>query len=166
MPNYSNSKIYKIWSPTHPDEIYIGSTTQPLAKRMGEHRSYYKRYQAGNKKYYTCFKILAYEDSKIELIEKHSCKCREELLAREGHYIRTLDCVNKFIPDRTKKEWYEDNKGDILEHQKQYRQKNKEKIKARDSEKTTCECGVSLTRGNLARHKKSNKHLQALKTTT
>ena len=34
MPNYQNGKIYKI---TSGDLIYIGSTTQSLAKRWGDH---------------------------------------------------------------------------------------------------------------------------------
>jgi len=41
MPNYQNSKIYKVWSP-QTDEVYIGSTTQPLSKRMVQHRTDYK----------------------------------------------------------------------------------------------------------------------------
>jgi hypothetical protein len=32
MPDYKNAKIYKLWSP-EGDDIYIGSTTQPLYAR-------------------------------------------------------------------------------------------------------------------------------------
>ena len=34
---YQNGKIYKIWS-METDEIYVGSTCQPLHKRMYDHR--------------------------------------------------------------------------------------------------------------------------------
>lgn len=195
MPNYQTSKIYKIWSPSHPDDIYIGSTIQSLSKRMVGHRTKYKQYKNGKNNYITSFKILEYGDAKIELIEDFKCQRREELTAREGYYIRTLDCINKNVAGRTMKGWYEDNKTTVLERHKQYRednkekiaqyqkqykednkeklaqkdkqyqQKNKEKIKAYNSEKITCECGTVLTRGCISRHKKSNKHLQALKAT-
>jgi hypothetical protein len=45
-----------------------------------------------------------YDDVRIELIEEFPCENKMELNAREGYYIRTLDCVNKVIPGRTQKE--------------------------------------------------------------
>ena len=39
MPNYQNSKIYTIRCKTDDSLIYVGSTIQPLSKRMVEHRS-------------------------------------------------------------------------------------------------------------------------------
>jgi hypothetical protein len=44
-----------------------------------------------------------YDDVRIELIEEFPCENKMELNKREGHYIRTLDCVNKVIPGRTQK---------------------------------------------------------------
>ena len=127
MPNYANGSIYKIWS-LSTDEIYIGSTTEPLSKRMTKHRHKYKKYKEGKNPGTTSFKIFEYGDARIELIETFDCKCKEELVAREGHYIRTLDCVNYYTPGRTKKEYYEDNKEKIALNKKKYREKNKEKI--------------------------------------
>ena len=40
-----------------------------------------------------------------------------------------MDCVNKFIPGRTKKEYYEANKEKRKEYYKEYREANKEKNK-------------------------------------
>jgi hypothetical protein len=37
MPDYKNGKIYKLWSP-EGDEIYIGSTIQPLYARLSAHK--------------------------------------------------------------------------------------------------------------------------------
>ena len=173
MPNYANGKIYKIWSPSHLDDIYIGSTCVPLSHRMSKHRCLYKRYKEGKTNYTTSFKILEYGDARIELIENVECKCKEELIAREGYYIRSLDCVNKYIPDRTekeyrednkeriaqcKKEWYEKNRELTLHRAKEYREKNKEKR----NEKTKCECGSTVNRSSIARHKKTKKHIQYL----
>ena len=126
MPNYNNGKIYKIWS-TQTDEIYIGSTTQPLSKRIGGHRRSYKVYKKGKRSYVTSFKILEYGDAKIELIEDCKCERKEQLLAREGHFIRTLDCVNRIMPGRKKKQWYEDNRELLVQKSKQYHEDNKEK---------------------------------------
>ena len=36
--SYKNAKIYKILN-TVADDVYIGSTTQPLSKRMVDHRA-------------------------------------------------------------------------------------------------------------------------------
>ena len=132
MPtNYNNGKIYKIWS-TQTDDIYIGSTTQPLSKRIGEHRRKYKMYQNGKYGYTSSYKILEYGDARIELIEDCKCERREELTAREGHFIRTLDCVNKCIPGRAWKEYFEDNREKIRQKDRQYREDNREKIRQKD----------------------------------
>ena len=121
MPDYSKGKIYKLWSP-QGEEIYIGSTTNTLAKRKGEHKQ---------ENYDCCSKILfeKYGDVRIELIEEYPCKNKMELNRREGHHIRNTDCVNKCVAGRTNKEWREDNKDVISQKKKEYYQINKEKIK-------------------------------------
>jgi hypothetical protein len=180
MPNYANSKIYKIWS-ISTDEIYIGSTTQTLSKRIGGHRTKYKSYQNGKYRYITSFKILEYGDAKIELIEKFECKCKDELTAREGYYIRKMECVNKVIPGRTQKQYYLDNKEQLKQYykqyHKQYRLDNKEQLKQyhkqydkqyyqtnkeKFKEKLLCECGCSIRKCNLPRHKRTAKHRRLL----
>jgi hypothetical protein len=124
MPNFANGKIYKLWSP-EGDDIYIGSTTRSLCRR-----------KAGHKFEYNCGKNVSskilfekYYDVRIELVEEFPCENKMELNKREGYYIRTLECVNKQIPDRTQKEWIEDNKEKIKEQKKQYNEANKEKFK-------------------------------------
>jgi len=129
MPDYSQGKIYSIRS--HQTEaIYIGSTTQTLPKRLAKHRTSFKFYKKGRRNYVSSFEILEYPDYYIELLELYPCSCKAELLQREGHYIRTYDnCVNKFVPGRTQKQWYQDNKEAHIIKVKQYHQDNKEKIK-------------------------------------
>jgi hypothetical protein len=134
MPNYQNGKIYTIRS-HQTENIYIGSTTQPLTKRLSKHKADYKRYNKNNNnKYYSSFKIVKYEDVYIELYELYPCNSNEELHKREGELIRELDCVNKYIAGRTKKEYNEDNKEDIFIKKKQYREDNKEKISIKKKE--------------------------------
>jgi adenylate kinase family enzyme len=161
MPDYSKGKIYKLWSP-QGEEIYIGSTTETLARR-----------KSGHKCLDCSSKILfeKYDDVRIELIEEYPCKNKMELNKREGHHIRNNNCVNKITPCRTTKEWREDNKERFQNNQKKYNDANKEKYKEyyednkeeilkKMRQKITCECGSEISMGHLTRHKKiSKKHI-------
>ena len=123
MPNYQNSKIYKLWSPQGTeDEIYIGSTTDELHKRKNSHK------KKGN----NCnSKILfqKYDDIRIEVLEEYPCNSKKELEKKEGEHIRANKCLNTHIPSRTRKEYNEDNKEHIKEKCKEYRENNKKRIK-------------------------------------
>ena len=102
MPDYSNGKIYCIRS-YQTGDIYIGSTTQKLCKRMTDHRKDYKSWVNGKCSYTTSFDISKLGDAYIELLEICPCSCREEVHKKEGCYIRKMKCVNKCVPCRTKK---------------------------------------------------------------
>lgn len=126
--NYQNGKIYSIRS-HQTDIIYVGSTTQPLSKRLSKHRQNFNRWknENKNKKYYTSFEILKYDDAYIELIEAYPCNSKEELEKREGEIIRaTENCVNKRIAGRTQKQYRADNKEVFIEYAKKYYEANKE----------------------------------------
>ena len=126
MVNYNNGKIYKIEPVVEHDEseIYIGSTTKKyLSQRMDNHRRSYKQWKNGKHHKITVYDIFEkynIENCQILLLETVNCNTKDELLAREGHYIKTLKCVNRCITGRTKKEYAEDNKEKISEYQKQY----------------------------------------------
>jgi hypothetical protein len=123
MVNYQNGKIYKIES-LIGGCIYVGSTCQKLSSRMAGHRRDSKK-----RKDCSSLEVFKYPDVKILLILNYPCNSKEELLSKEAEYIRQLDCVNKRIPGRTVKKYYEDNKEIILKKHKEYRDNNKEKIK-------------------------------------
>jgi hypothetical protein len=131
--DYSNGRIYFI-EPIceHEDnEFYYGSTLQKLCKRMDKHRRDFKSWKDDNKRKIMCFELFekyGIENCKIYLAELYPCKSREELEAREGYYIRNYDCVNKNIPGRTKKEYYNDNKDEILVSCKKYYKDKKDEI--------------------------------------
>jgi hypothetical protein len=128
MTKYQNGKIYGLYS-HQTDDIYIGSTTQPLAKRKGNHIAKYKKHLKNhNYCYMTSYELVKYDDVYIELIENYPCNSKEELCKREGHLIREMDCVNKYIPSRQKKEHYQDNKEKIISNAKEYYKQNKEKL--------------------------------------
>ena len=132
--DYINGRIYFI-EPIceHEDnEFYYGSTIQKLCKRMDKHRRSYKSWMDGKSQKVMCYDLFekyGLENCKIYLVELYPCKSREELESREGYYIRNYDCINKNIPCRTKKEYYNDNKDEIKEYKKEYYKDNKDKIK-------------------------------------
>ena len=136
MPDYSKSKIYKLYSLEYENLFYIGSTCQKfLSVRLAGHVRDYKKFLKNKRHYMTSFKIIETGNYKIELLEAFPCNSKDELIAREGHHIRqNPDCVNKIIAGRTPKEYREKNKEKIKEYQKKYRENNKEKLKAKHKE--------------------------------
>ena len=133
MVNYQTSKIYKIESTQGP-KIYIGSTTkQYLSQRIDCHRTGYRRWKAGkvNKVMaYDLFDEYGIENCSIILIESFQCNSKDELRAREGHHIKSNECINKYVAGRSQKQWIADNIDHYKEHHKQYYEENKEKITA------------------------------------
>lgn len=129
---YKQGKIYKLTS-KKTDKIYIGSTIQKLSRRLNKHISDWNQYKKGNTKKgeTTSFEILKNGSYKIKLIEDYSCNNRNELLKREGYWIRKLksNCVNKTDPSRTKKEYMLDNKKKFDDYHKQYRENNRELLR-------------------------------------
>jgi hypothetical protein len=132
MPNYQNGKIYKIIGTNNEgiDLIYIGSTTQLLSQRLGEHRRDAIRANYSSKQLIECI------NHQIILIENYSCNSKKELVLRERYYYDLLECVNKYKPIQLKEElkehkhqYYIDNIEKLKEHKKQYRIDNIDKIK-------------------------------------
>jgi hypothetical protein len=175
MTDYSKGKIYKIEPICEHEEgeIYIGSTTKStLAQRMTKHRSAYKEWKVGKACFvrsYDLFEKYGLENCKIYLLESYPCETRDELRAREGHFIKTLKCVNKSVAGRTQKEYQENNKEKILEYHKKYCEENKEKIseyhkiyrqenREKINEKKPCICGCEYTYRHYRRHCRSKKH--------
>lgn len=184
MVNYENGKIYKIESHLG-DKIYIGSTTKKhLSQRMDSHRSNYKRWKndkCGKTYSFEVFDEYGVEHCKIVLLELYACSSKDELHARESHFIRTLTCVNKVIPDRTPAEYHKmfvqenkelvkaintksalKNKDKIAIAQKKYREEHKDEIKAQHTQPFMCECGCLIQRVEKPRHQRSLKHQKLL----
>ena len=178
LSRYQNAQIYSIRSHMTP-EVYYGSSCKMLAKRLHEHRNNFKNYNKGNyKRYVSSYEILKYPDNYIELEAKVPCTCIQELRAIEGQYIRNNPCVNKNVPGRSSKQWwednketlrikkkeyYEDNKERILAYDKEYREKNKKKISEKRNQKITCECGSVTVKRNYKKHLTSKKHKNWIK---
>jgi hypothetical protein len=136
MCDYSQSKIYKIVSPSK-NITYYGSTTHDLQKRLINHIRKYKYYKDGKTNYVSVNDVLECDDAVIELVEAYPCNNRKELDKKEGEYIKNNECINKNIPGRTHQEWKLEN----IEYQKEYSQEyynnNKDKFKKYSKEYRT-----------------------------
>ena len=159
MNKYNNALVYKITSLSHPEICYIGSTCSSLKRRLAEHKNKFKIYNNGKYNYVSSFELLKYDDAFIELIEKFPCESRKELSEREGFYIRsTIECVNKRIAGRTKKEknedYYQKNKNILNEITKKYRQEHELIL----NQKHSCECGGKFTTCGKSHHFKTKLH--------
>jgi len=194
MVNYENGKIYKIESISCEGKVYVGSTTKEyLSQRMDYHRYDYIRWKNGKKQHklysFVLFDMYGLKNCKITLLEIFPCKTSDELHAKEGEYIRMLDCVNKNVAGRTKKEsqknYYNNHKSDenfiqnrkeyrakyvidnhetIIEKKREFNQLHIEEINKKAGIKFNCECGSCCRIGEKARHYKSKKHQDYFKT--
>ena len=149
MPNYRNSKIYKLIDITNDECVYVGSTTNKyLSTRMALHRREYKT--CPNRKVYKNIRqTCGIENVRIILIKNYPCDTIEELEAVEYEYIRELSSLKYHHCH------YPVNSRTIKERNKQYYEDNKQTINAVCS----CECGNTYTKSHKSRHVKSKKHL-------
>jgi len=172
--------------------IYVGSTTQSLAKRWGGHKIDSKSKKDENR---LIFKTINndWKNWYIELYELYPCSCKNELEKREGEVIRLIGNLNTIINGRTAKEYYqtykkhiqekrkeyyetykkdiqekikeyyEEHKEEIIQYKKEWYNNNKDKIQEKKSIKITCDCGCLITKQHLERHRKTLKHIKLIK---
>ena len=94
MPDFSKAKIYKLVS-TKTADIYIGSCLVELSRRLSKHKA--PSNMAVSKSMFIDDAIIT-----IVLLENYQCENKNQLKARELHYITTLECINinkPFITD-------------------------------------------------------------------
>jgi hypothetical protein len=177
MSDYSKGKIYQIRC-NITGEIYIGSTTTPLSKRLSNHKSKL-----------TCIsrQIIEKGDYDISLLELYPCNNRIELRIKEREWYDKIENINKNKPylsiDELKdylKEYYINNTEKIKKKNKEYNIDNPDKIKKKNKEyyinntekikkinkeyyinnkeKITCECGSIIYKLGKSYHYKTIKH--------
>lgn len=73
---------------------------------------------------------------------------------RQDYYSKNKDKITS-----SSKCYYQNNKEHCLERMKSYREQNKEILNDKKNAKHICECGASITLSNLAKHRKSQKHI-------
>lgn len=183
MPKYENSIIYKL---CHQDDlennnIYVGSTTN-FRIRKYKHKA--SCINEKKKDYKTpVYQFIrdngGWTEWQMIPIEVYPCNDKKELEVRERHHIELLKPkLNKQIPTRTQKEYYNVNKEKILENAKEYYndnkkqikntskkyyEANKEQVKEKRKEKVICDnCGAETTKNHLKRHQKSKKCIETV----
>jgi len=133
MPHYQNSVIYKLKHNEDYDDtnIYVGSTTN-FKNRKNQHKN--ACYNEKNKNYNMFIYQYIRDNGGWEQwvmipIEQQPCNSKKELEIRERYHIDLLrPSLNKQLPTRTKKEYYDTNKEKLLEKHKEYYETNKEKL--------------------------------------
>lgn len=189
MPNYKNGKVYGIYH--NGILVYIGSTTQVLAKRMTGHRNDAKRKDTAFYKYYNENNS---KDFQIILIENYTCDTKEQLFRREAELQReNPSTYNSRLPYKTDEEWelYKlELKEYMCNYNKNYRNKDIEKTREEENKrskeyaknnrklrneiqrksnlktryKIQCDCGSEFYNQSKWQHEKSEKHLNYIAT--
>lgn len=157
---YEEGKIYKIVD-INNNKIYIGSTCFSLEKRLYQHIANYKRYLTGGYNYVSVFDIIQNNNYRIELLESYKCNNKKELSKREGDLIKLnkINCVNRKIDGRTKREYYFDN----IDKFKLIHKKNIEKMRTKGRKKIKCSCGMSYNYSGKTCHIRTKKHINFIK---
>ena len=160
MPNYNESKIYKICCrDTSIEEIYIGSTVN-FKNRKCQHKISCNNTNSKihNLKIYQFIRDNGgWDNWDMILLEEVKVNSKLELHKKEREYIDLLKpSLNIQVPNQTRKEYQEDNKETLREKALKYYHTNKEKRK----EKITCDCGSVYGKRDKARHNKTKKHIE------
>ena len=157
--SYQNSVIYKIeCNDINVKECYIGSTKDFVVRRY-KHK--YSCNTSHRKEYnYKVYQFIrnngGWENWTMKSIINYPCNSKNELFIKEQEILKSYDdTLNMVSACRSKKQYYIDNAEKIKKKTKQYKIDNAEKIQ--------CECGKWSTRDHLARHRKSNFHINFLK---
>ena len=133
VSDYSQSTIYKICcNDPAVSDVYVGSTTS-FSKRKNSHKT--SCINARSKQHNTyVYQFIrnngSWENWNMVEVEAYCASTKRELEARERYWLEQLGAtLNKKMPTRTKKQYYDENKEVLNEKKKQYCEKNKEAIK-------------------------------------
>ena len=144
--DYSKAKVYCIRNYNDSD-IYVGSTCQPLSKRMADHRTAMNHKRDFNITLYVKVREQGANNFYIELLEDYPCQNKEQLGAKEGEYIRKISTLNKRIEGRTIKEWREDNEENLKKNKQTYRQRDD--VINRRKMRVDCSCGCEVRKEDI-----------------
>jgi hypothetical protein len=181
--NYANTIIYKIvCNDLTITDIYVGHTTNvSVRKTMHKSNCIYEKGKEYNSKLYTNIRANGgWENYTMVEIEKYPCKDATEARIKEREWFETLHArLNTLYPQRTKEEYYADNRERIITNVRTYASGNKEKIsdrgklkrithkaeiKERRAKTFLCECGKETTQDHKSRHIRTLFHQQFVST--
>ena len=112
MPNYLESRIYKIIC-LNTGLIYVGSTCQPLSKRLAGHKSAHNHTRSKQ--------IIEGGNYIIVLIENYPCNSIEDLRAREYAVIQNTTCINrKLLSEEERKNYQKQWRSEHADYHKKW----------------------------------------------
>jgi predicted GIY-YIG superfamily endonuclease len=160
MDKYDNSVIYMIkCKDENIKDCYVGSTTN-FKKRKRQHKCSCNN--PNDKGYnYKVYKFIrehgGFDNWDFEIIVQQKCNDKQELYKIERWFIELYETtLNQSVPGKFIRE-------DHKQYNKQYRKDNKEELNEKRKIKITCECGSTVRKYDIMRHKKSIKHINYYK---
>ena len=187
--NYDNTCFYKIVCKNLDiHDIYVGHTTDFTTRKL-HHKNNSNNANKNNIYVYRFIRDNGgWDNFDMILIERTKCEDILDAKRKERKYIEDMHAtLNSCLPSRTPKEmveykrnWHIENKERlshnkketyinqrevILEKAKNYYKENTDKCKEWKSGIVKCECGLTYTNSNKARHFKSKNHLENLSLT-
>ena len=210
--NWANTIIYVIRSLVDPTLIYVGSTTDYIKRKSG-HKSKCKssqinlyvmirdnggwdnfvmvehsKFPCENKRQaekeeervrlelqanLNTRRAYITEEQKIEDNKKYNELHKVEIAEYQKEYyeenkieileqVKEYNELHKVEIAEKHKKYYEENKVEILEQTKKYYEENKVEIAEKMKEKMTCECGCIITKYYYNKHCLTQKHINLL----
>lgn len=166
--SFRKSTIYRLVC--DDGHYYYGSTIQPLASRLSDHKSHAKKKMTPA---YTYINTLGWDKVVIEPVEEVSCESRKDLFAKENEYIELSKndplCLNvnraylsKEELQRDKADYYRVNKEVISEKHKEYNRCNatRDSNKRNDYYKTYRESNIDIIRCKRKERYQKSKELK------
>lgn len=128
MSKYLDSRVYLL---RVGDDTYVGSTVDSLRQRLTKHKSAYNKNKMKQRKLYQAIDGMPNKANNvtIELVEQVSCDTREQLLARERHWIETLEPTLNMVVMLNK------TKEDKRNYDNEFRQRPEAKVKKAERDK-------------------------------
>ena len=157
--------VYKFVNKLNNECLYVGSTFN-YNRRIRDHKSNCNNIKTRCYNYpiYKYIRNLTNQINDIEfvIILTMNTDNKKELHSLEAKFINELrPLCNKYIPNRTIKQYRIDNKVNSSNYNRKYNINNKEKIKEHNNKKNICDiCNGKYTTSNKTRHNKSKKHIK------
>jgi hypothetical protein len=161
--DFSQATIYHIRHVVSRQVIYVGSTCS-FATRVRGHKSKCNN-PTGTHYHYPVYQHIrengGWDAYHVVPVSHHNLQNKVELQILEQAEIDKYDDLkNAYFAKRSPAEYQRDNVVALTEYNAQYHQTNAVAIAERQSTKIRCECGCMSTKGAIAAHRKTARHLK------
>jgi len=150
-------QIYQIYDKNTFKCLYVGSTKCLYdRKRQHKHHMLNKDSPCYNRLCYKEFRKIGFENLVFECVyESNDFESVKDLRKKEQQYYIQLKPIGSQVNAYCSAEY---NKNRVLELNRLYYYKNRQRMMDRNKEEYICECGCKLTRITKYRHFHSEKH--------